>query len=319
VGNDIIIYGEPWIASSDPGVKNNPDWSWYKKDAPICFFNDDARNAYKGPVSNPENKATDRGFAGGNAAERTNVMKALASKTTDEATPVSSIKYLDIHDNWALADQFATKDWDGRFGVDENAFKLAAVLLFTSTGPIVLHGGTEMMRSKGLGPLKEIVKETKTGKVYLHGKRDTYNLRFANQFVWENVGKTRADKDSYCDYGPMIAFWKSLMAFRNSSVGKIFRRAEPCAEGFYHWYVTADAHLLGYRVDDKVLVLMNVGEKPGHFDWVSLPQGKWKLVGNMTGVDVNKPKRGKYALLKGGEAGHKVDLPAQSFMMWVRD
>ena len=319
VGPNIIIYGEPWIASSDPAVRSNPDWSWYKKDAPICFFNDDARNAFKGPTANPENKATDRGFAGGNGSERTNVMKALTSKTTDEATPVSSIKYLDIHDNWALADQFATKDWDGRFGVDENAFKLAAVLLFTSTGPIVLHGGTEMMRSKGLGPLKEVVKETRTGKVYLHGKRDTYNLRFANHFVWENVGKKKGDKNSFCNYGTMLDFWKSLLAFRNSAVGKIFRRAEVCPDGFYHWYVTANQQLLGYRVNDKVLVLMNVSEKPGHFDWVSLPKGNWKLVGNLNGVDLKKPKKGKYAVLKGGEEGHKVDLPAQSFMMWVKE
>jgi pullulanase/glycogen debranching enzyme len=42
---DVIIYGEPWIAPSDPDVVANPDWAWYKVDAPITFFQDASRAA----------------------------------------------------------------------------------------------------------------------------------------------------------------------------------------------------------------------------------------------------------------------------------
>ncbi|MEO0474067.1 MAG: alpha-amylase family glycosyl hydrolase, partial [Bacteroidota bacterium] len=53
LGEDIIIYGEPWIASADPNYENNPSWDWYKHNSPITFFQDDARNAFKGPTGNP--------------------------------------------------------------------------------------------------------------------------------------------------------------------------------------------------------------------------------------------------------------------------
>jgi pullulanase len=209
VGDDIIIYGEPWIPSEDPDYESNPSWDWYKHNSPICFFQDDARNAIKGPVSNPVEKERDRGYAGANFREFEKVKLAISSRFPDDHTPLSGINYLDIHDNWALADQFGTHNWDGRFGVDEERVKLAALLLYTSLGPIVLNGGTEILRSKGHAELKETIKEMTDGtKVYFHGKRDTYNMRVPNQFVWENVGKTLESEDSYCDYANMLAYWQ---------------------------------------------------------------------------------------------------------------
>lgn len=278
LGPDVIIYGEPWIASNDPEYEANPDWDWYKADAPICYFDDDARNAFKGPVSNPTNKKTDRGFAGGNLNERENAKRGLSSTFPDAKNALSGIKYLDIHDNWALADQFAETDWDGRKGVDEKAFKLAATLLFTASGPIVLHGGTEFMRSKGVAVLEEVVKKTAiSGDLHYHGKRDTYNMRTANQFVWENVGKTRSDAGSTCDYKGMLAFWKGLMALRNSAWGEVFRK-EVIPAGHYTFFEPANQALLGYLVGGKVLVLLNVGENSDAFTNLQLPKGKWKLV-----------------------------------------
>ena len=193
LGDDVIIYGEPWIDVSDPDVLANPDWDWYKEDSPITFFQDDARNAFKGSPFELSDKKAHRGYAGGNAAQREDAMRALANDYPEEAASLNQgINYLDIHDNWALADRFATTDWDGRRGVDERPYKIAAGLLFTSLGPLVLHGGSEMMRSKGAAPIEEEVKETRSGEIYLKGRGDTYNLRTPNQFVWENVGKTRA-------------------------------------------------------------------------------------------------------------------------------
>lgn len=315
LGPDIIIYGEPWIDSNDPEYEANPDWDWYKHDSPICYFNDDARNAFKGPVSNPEDKLKDRGYAGGNVEERANAIKGLTATFPDEKTPLSAINYLDIHDNWALADQFATKNWDGRFGVDEKAFKLAATLLFTSAGPLVLHGGTEFMRSKGLAPLQEIVKHTaKSGPLYYHGKRDTYNLRNANLFLWENVGKTRND-NSPCDYKGMLAFWKGLIALRNSRYGEAFRQSEELKADHYKTIEPDNKALLGYLVDGKILVLLNVGDKRDVFKQVDVPAGNWILVGTSQAVDV-RGVRGQ-----GLKGGAKLDLvvPAQELFIWVRE
>ncbi|MEO0474263.1 MAG: hypothetical protein AAF206_31940 [Bacteroidota bacterium] len=235
---------------------------------------------------------------------------------------MSGISYLDIHDNWALADRFAKDNWDGRYGVDEERFKIAATLLYTSLGPIVTHGGTEMMRSKGLGPLEEIVKEMTDGtKVYLHGKRDTYNMRKANLFLWENVGKTAKEQDCYCDYKGMHAFWRGLNHFRLSEAGAVFRRRDSVPEGYYRWVDTPNPYQLGYVVDEKVFVLINTGSEEHDWDNVVLPEGEWKLIGSLDGVDhVKGIKKGpkEYRKLQGGQS-MTFRLSGPSLMMWLKE
>ncbi len=320
VGPDIIIYGEPWIGSNDPRFEANPDWDWYKKDSPITFFQDDSRNAFKGPTSNPSNKEKDRGYAGGDVEMRDKVKLGLSNKFPEDDTPIDGINYLDIHDNWALADRFAKVNYDGRFGVDEDRFMLAAVMLYTSLGPIVTHGGTEMMRSKALGPLEELVKETTNGiKVYIHGKRDTYNLRYANQFIWSNAGTSPGNKtpDIRCDYDAMYKFWQGLNKFRMSEMGSVFRQSKAVPEGYYRWFEPENKALLGYLIDDKVLVLLNVSNRQGNFYSVELPEGKWKLIANNSGIDHIKGVKGKYRNFNGG-SGQTIVLDATSFGIWVK-
>lgn len=319
LGPDVIIYGEPWIGSYDPAFESNPSWDWYKHDSPIMFFQDDARNALKGPTSNPEVKERDQGYAGGNFREKEKVKAALTSTFPDDKTPLSGISYLDIHDNWALADQFAHEDWNGNKGVDEDRFKIAAVLLYTSVGPIVTHGGTEMMRSKAHAELKETVKTMATGvKVYLHGKRDTYNMRTANQFVWDNVGAEKDDSKYHNNYGNMYAYWRGLNQFRLSEVGSVFRQADPIGEGYYTWVDTVNPYQLGYIVDGRVFVLMNVGSEAHEWENVVLPAGNWKLVGNNEAFDYIEGVEGKYKTLS-GSTPHRLELPGKGVRVWVRE
>ncbi|MDX2304587.1 MAG: alpha-amylase family glycosyl hydrolase [Microscillaceae bacterium] len=322
LGNDIIIYGEPWIGSNDPNYESNPDWDWYKKDSPITFFQDDARNAFKGPVFDIKDKSKDRGYAGGDASQRDKVKLGLMNRFPEEKSPLSGINYLDIHDNWTLADQFAIQDWDGRKGVEENRFKMAALMLFTSQGPLVLHGGTEMMRSKGVAVLKEVLKQTKAGiKVYLHGKRDTYNMRKANQFVWENVGRTPKDPGSYGDHAGMFAFWRGLIRFRLSEFGKIFRSEVSVPDDYYRWFEPANPYLLGYTIDNKVLVLLNTEDKENTFDSVYFPEGKWKLVGSPRGFDAQRgisDPDNNLQQISGGNT-RKITLAPTHFKVWIRE
>ena len=316
LGPDIIIYGEPWIGSYDPAFESNPSWDWYKHDSPIMFFQDDARNAIKGPVSNPEVKERDQGYAGGNFREKEKVKAAITATFPDDKTPLSGISYLDIHDNWALSDQFAHIDWNGNLGVDEDRYKIAAVLLYTSVGPIVTHGGSEMMRSKGHAELKETVKTMTNGvKVYLHGKRDTYNMRKANQFVWENVGGTKDEVKYFNNYGNMYAYWQGLNKFRMSEVGKVFRQAEPIGEGYYTWVDTENPYQLGYIVDDKVFVLINTGSEAHDWNEVSLPSGTWTLVGDNTSFN---HEEGLGESIEGGD-GLFFSLPGKGVRVWVKE
>lgn len=319
MGPDIIIYGEPWIASSDPEYESNPDWDWYKADSPITFFQDDTRNAYKGPVFDLSYGPESRGWAGGNFALRDRVMTGIQNYFPEEKTPLSGISYLDIHDNWALADQFADNpELDGRKGIMESAYKIAAVLLYTTQGPLVTHGGVELVRSKALGELKETIKETGNGlKVYIHGKRDTYNMRAPNAFLWENVGKNEGS----IDYANMLNFWKGLNAFRLSEYGQIFRNAERIPEQYYRFLAPDDNNaVLGYFVDEACMVLINAGTEPFEFTDVTFPDGRWRLIADIEGVDhSNGIRRGDRGLRnpKSGRS-YNVELEGGDFRIWIK-
>lgn len=339
---DAIVYGEPWIPPSDPEVASNPDWAWYKIDAPITFFQDDARNTFKGPTANPTNKRTDRGFAGGNVLERARAMTALRNAFPDERDPNIGLSYLDIHDNWTLADQFATTGWDGRYGVDEGAFRIAATLLFTSLGPIVVNGGTEIMRSKGSAGLFELVVPVSSGAMYFHGKRDTYNVLDGNLYEWETVGAganeaplptlgvaerlTDAANRGVArpgqttrpnDYAAMQRFWTALAALRMSDAGRVFRVGEAVPEGYYRFIAPSNAALLGYVTGERVFTLLNVGPRPDRFRGVRLPEGRWRLVVDDARADLGGLD-GADAALVGGRT-YTLPVGAQGVRIWMRE
>lgn len=299
---DLIIYGEPWIAPSDPDVRANPEWSWYKVDAPITFFQDDARNAFQGSPFDVD----DRGWAGGDGAARDAAMRALANAYAEEPRTTSGISYVDIHDNWTLADRYALNgDHNGLEGVDLAAVRVAAGLLLTSAGPVVIHGGTEMLRSKGLAPLDEFEVMAAGGPIQFKGRDDTYNLRAPNRFVWDRLVPGS-------DHAIMRDYWRGLLTLRMSEYGRVFRIAE-VPEGHYRWITPAETTLLGYVVGERVLVLANSGTHEGIFRF-DLPVGEWRQVGHRERVDLNGVG-GEYGRLGGGT--HEVRVPAGAFLIWV--
>jgi len=314
LGEDVIIYGEAWIDVTDPYIRANEDWDWYKIDAPITFFQDTARDAFKGSPFVLNNKLTDRGYAGGNSGLRADAMKGIVNDYAEEASsPNDGLNYLDIHDNWALADRFAKRDWDGRTGVDEGPFKLAVTMLFTSQGPIVIHGGTEFLRSKGSSKIEDTVKFNEDGEIRLKGRDDTYNQRAANQYQWETVGQTVG----HTDYASMLEFWKGMISFRLSEAGKVFRSAAHIP-GQYQWIAPENEALLGYVVGGDVLVLMNVGQEKGIFRNVQLPQGTWNLIGNNERMDHQNPIPGSEKTVGANEQLQFL-VAATGLQIWTRE
>ncbi len=304
--DDVIVYGEPWIAPSDPDVRANPDWAWYKADAPITFFQDNARNAFKGSPFDVH----DPGWAGGGSGPgaRDATMWALENRYAEEPESTRGISYLDIHDNWALADRYALdEDNNGLNGVDLTAMRLAGGLLLTSAGPVVINGGTEMLRSKGVAPREEFEVEVAGGPVAFKGRDDTYNLRAPNRFLWDSL-EPGSDAMAIRDY------WRGLIALRLSDRGRVFRVAR-VPEGHYRWFTPEDRHLLGYLVGEEVLVLTNNGPE-GRTLRVELPEGNWRQVANRERVDLSGVD-GSHNRLPGGV--HRLRVPAGSFLVWVRE
>lgn len=313
---DLIIYGEAWIAPTDPVTRADPDLFWYKADAPITYFQDDARNAFKGPVSNPTDPAVDRGYAGGDGSQRERAMMGLMNSFPEEMDPNRGINYLDIHDNWALADRFSDSDWDGRKHVDEAGVRLAATLLFTSLGPVVIHGGTEMLRSKGAAPLMEVVKTSASGDLAYHGKRDTYNHRRANQYEWEFAGAEPGERP--IDYAAMNTYWKRLIALRASEAGAVFRVGGSVPEGHYEWFLPDSDQLLGYVAGGNVLVLMNTSWEDATFDISDLPAGEWTQISDGSRFSEDGCDCSGTIDKKATDRGVQVTVPARSAPIWVR-
>lgn len=313
---DIILYGEPWIDVTDPYVRANPDWDWYKADSPITFFQDDARNAMKGSPFVLEDQRRDNGFAGGNGTLRADVMRALENRYAEEKeSPNQGLNYLDIHDNWALSDRFAVKGFDARRGVDAARLQVAATLLMTSQGPVVIHGGTEMIRSKGLAGLEEFVRETSTGELHFKGRDDTYNQRAPNQFLWETVGAT-------LNGGPlpvqeMTDWWKGLIALRMSDAGRVFRSASPVEEGHYQWVLPESDTALGYIVGDRVAVVINSGSDRVEFD-MPLSEGVWINVAETGHFDMTGLEGGSSIRLESGDGPVPLSLSGAGVKIFVK-
>ncbi len=240
--DDVLLYGEPWIPPSDPAVAANPDWAWYKPDAPISFFQDAFRNAISGSPFD----VTERGWAGGDERKAAAARRALADDWPEEPETTRGVNYLDIHDNWALADRYAVEDHDGRRGVDVAAVRAAAGLLLTSVGPVVIHGGTEILRSKGLAPRTAREVEVGPATVVFHGRHDTYNLRAPNRFRWEELVPGS-------DALAMREWWTELIRLRRSEAGAVFRVRE-VPEGWFVWTPADAAGGPGYVVGGRVRV-----------------------------------------------------------------
>ncbi|MEL6614083.1 MAG: alpha-amylase family glycosyl hydrolase [Bacteroidota bacterium] len=330
LGEDVLIYGEPWIGSNDPDYEANPDWDWYKVDSPITFFQDDARNAIKGPTSDPTPEAASRGFAGGDAAVREDVMRAIANDYPEEPTPNAGINYADIHDNWALADRFASNTsgddrWDGRAGVDEAGMRIAATLLLTSLGPVVINGGTEIARSKGHAPLAEtfggqlVLTDMDIAPIYIKGRGDTYNLRTANQYLWDTVG----DASGAVDVAQMEAWWSGLIKLRLSDAGAPLRIGTEVPEGYVEFFAPeAQPQTLAWLVNDRMLVAVNTGPETVRLQLdYRVPEGNWRQVAasSEAGSEVALDGAVQGAVSIAGGVLAATRLEPRSVQIWVRE
>jgi hypothetical protein len=118
----------------------------------------------------------------------------------------------------------------------------------------------------------------------------------------------------------MYDFWRGLIALRKSQAGKVFRIKDvPPAGNYYRWFEPGNPRLLGYMVDEKILVLINTDSVAGEFSGIKLPAGSnWQLIATVDQIDPLKGIRGgKESRLKGGSK-FNFTLAAEDLRIWVR-
>lgn len=151
----VLVYGEPWCGG-ECGVTDGVDKGAIDRCQGVGCFNDDFRNAVKGPEFG--------GFGLGQVQGAFNddmICRCLCGSSHFTQNPACSINYVECHDNYTLSDKLSLS-----LGGLQNGFKtfeqfspqeqqllkaqnkLSAAFVFLAQGMPFVNGGQEFMRTK---------------------------------------------------------------------------------------------------------------------------------------------------------------------------
>lgn len=168
--NELILQGEAWVFSDlDTNIQAQGDnaattkINFPKENLNLGLFNDVGRDAISGRNEHP-------GFVQGMMEEKGRVASAVVGgikgfKTANSEIlkyrfedgynlfaeyPNNCVNFLSIHDGLTLWDKINLSWGDETGKIRARLMKQVNVLLFTSQGKIILHGGDEILRTKPL-------------------------------------------------------------------------------------------------------------------------------------------------------------------------
>lgn len=294
INPNVILIAEPWGGGYAPAEFSRRGWA---------AWNDQFRNGVKG--QNPYNGQS---FIFGRWFESNSlktlkryVMGSLAAHGGLFVEKAHSVNYLESHDDHTLGD-FIRIGLGGSEKVDDpeaNARltpeqlrinKLAALILFTSQGPVMIHEGQEWARSKVIAPAP--VDDPKIGWI----DHNSYNKD--NETNWLNYQHADWNRELVDYYRGLIALRKAHPAFRRSRPQDfkfLTTRKNPFALGFLiRKDGSGDTH-------DFIVLLNGHREKSAEF---SLPRSRWTVVADESGSQLCRPL-----------SDHRVQVPPSSGMI----
>jgi pullulanase len=291
----VILIAEPW-GGGRYGQEEFSRRGW-------AAWNDMFRNGVKG-----QNPRDGLGFIfgkwqGGNSQE---TLRHFVTGTLRETggpfyRSAHSVNYLESHDDETLGDfvRIGTgevKEEGIIADVEANAklsakqlavHKLAALFLFTSRGPVMIHAGQEFGRGKVIAPTDS--PEPRVGRI----DRNSYNKD--DETNWINYRHAGMNRD-------LVEYYRGLIEMRR--MHSAFRRGLPESVRFLQ---TQSPLALGYllksekRGEPEIVVILN-GD-PDSAAAVRLPEGEWSPI-----VDGARAGTGKIGPGSSGE----VTVPACS-------
>ncbi|HYF77168.1 MAG TPA: type I pullulanase [Symbiobacteriaceae bacterium] len=252
----IIIYGEPWTGGASALDSELRIGKGKQQGLNIAVFNDNIRNAIKG-----DNDGVTKGFATGAGSQTMNIQRGVVGGIAFDnwiedftKEPVESVNYASAHDNLTLWDKIAKSNASDSEADRIKMDLLAQAIVFTSQGVPFIHGGEEMLRTKG-------------------GNHNSYNAPDAvNQLDWSRKAQYSQVFDYYKG---LIALRKAHPAFRLATADQIRRHLSFVEQGM-------PANTVVFRLKDhaggdtwkEIIVIYN----PNREDvTVSLPGGAWNV------------------------------------------
>ncbi len=172
---NVIIYGEPWMADESPLQKNKRTIFGSQKGKDYAFFNQSFRNAIKG-----DNDDDSTGFVQENVDKIGLETGICGSIYYDEKrhgfceNPNETINYFNSHDNLILQDKLIKTNAD-----IETSTKLCFDLIMLSQGIPFFHCGNEFLRCKSM--------YTNTYNLSLSINAVDWKLKYYNVEIYEYV------------------------------------------------------------------------------------------------------------------------------------
>jgi pullulanase/glycogen debranching enzyme len=287
-----IIIAEPWGGGYDPNGFSDIGWaSW----------NDKIRNGVKG--QNPQDGL---GFIFGKFQGENNrkaleryVQGSLRSMGGQYIDISHSINYLESHDDHTMSDfiriGLGEVDENQRIlDVDKNARltprqmklnKLAALFLFASQGPVMIHEGQEFARSKVIA--KTAAPDENWGKI----DHNSYNKDNETNYI--NYKQATLNSELLEYYQGLIRIRKKYATFRAGADAKLF------------FHNTSDPFLLIYNLNYKdEYFVVGLNGNPNQQYEINKPQGNWNLLVDGKGVYLdNQPKKAPAKIVVPPSAG----------------
>ncbi|WP_210512120.1 alpha-amylase family glycosyl hydrolase [Natronogracilivirga saccharolytica] len=295
INPNALLIAEPWGGGYDPTGFSGHGWS---------SWNDQIRNGVKGydPIFTP-------GFIFGRWHYETN-REALENYIRGTLIHESNgrfhrqehaLNYLESHDGYTLGDfirialdhQKKDKQFDHKLStiaLDEQEMrcaKLAALFLFTSQGIPMIHQGQEWARSKWIVPEN-------------NNDPDAQKL---DHNSYEKDNATNYLDFSEIGYNPeLFDYYRGLIRLRKNT--EAFRLAKARDINFHPY---EDARHITFEVSAKhtpeTVYLVSLNGNPDSDHAVHLPEGKWDLIADHSGIYADKPVPVR---------GKKIDVPRTS-------
>jgi pullulanase/glycogen debranching enzyme len=286
VNPDVILIAEPWGGGYDPAGFSDHGWA---------AWNDQIRNGVKG-----QNPHDGRGFIFGEWQGENDVNSlrryltgSLRENGGQYIKTSHSINYLESHDDHTMGDFIRL----GLGDVTEDQIiqdlkkhitltptqlklnKLAALFLFVSQGPIMIHEGQEYARSKVIAPT--LVPDPAVGKI----DHDSYNKD--NETNWLNFDHAELNRE-------LVNYYKGLIALRQAHPA--FRRAKPSD---YQFLETTDSHFISLQLvyDGKEYLAFLNGNRLSDQE-IELPGGEWAILADGEQADAKPLSKTKDRFLK---------------------
>jgi len=246
--DSLILQGEAWVFSdlNTGSASASGDSAITKLNYPVQLktlgiFNDVCRDSVCGMYGLP-------GFVSGNDALIDRVFTVVAGAKTgfnlkispDEnnqlqdpyalfALSVSNcLNFLSVHDGLTLWDNMNVLMGNTDTERKLRAMRMAALIVFTSCGKIILHGGDEMLRTKPLAdfdrePYRALIsKNRKSAGNDHHLHENSYSSPdYTNMFRWIHEEKKLQDEAKKMNgyYRGLISMRRSFPAFRSEPEG----------------------------------------------------------------------------------------------------